>query len=161
MEGRMNQLGISNKKPRMEERERQNPTPIGMEVDNEPQSSSPSEEPTSTEPIIKMLTDGEIKVASKDEIRDLIKRLNEELEIREKGETTSSSFQNFSTQDLRKQSQKLENSLNNSQVSVPTSNNDDKGSSVGGVIAVIGLVSAFAIGSVVFLKTKFNRNRKK
>jgi hypothetical protein len=155
----MNQLGISNKKPRMEER--QNPTPVGMEVDNEPQSSSPTEELTSTEPIIKVLTDDEIKVASKDEIKDLIRRLNEELEIREKDETTSSSFQKFSTQDLKNQSQKLENALNDYQVSNPTSNNDDKGSNVGGIIAVIGVVSVFTIGSVVFLKRKFNRNRKK
>jgi len=161
MEGRMNQLGISSKKPRIEEKERQNPASVGMEVDNEPQSSSPSEEPTSTEPIIKMLTDDEIKVASKDEIRDLVRRLNEELEIRERGETDSSSFQNFSTQDLKKQSRKLENSLNNSQTSVPTSNNDDKGSNGGTIMAVVGAVSVFAIGSVVFLKRKFNRNRKK
>jgi len=128
---------------------------IPMEVDK--QENSP------TEPIIKLLTDDEIKIASNNEITSLIERLSKELESRKKGETTSSSFQKLTTQEIENQISKAQKYLKNSQTSNTTTanNDDDKSYKVGGVLAVVGLVSVLAIGSVAFVKNKFSKSKKK
>jgi len=130
-----------------------------MEIDNKPENSP-------TEPIIKLLTDDEIKTAKKDEIISLIERLSKELEIREKIEknsNNSSQTSNYqvSTQELENQLSKAENYLESLQVSNTTVNNDDKNSNVGWVMAVVGVVSALAIGGVALMKSKFSKNKKK
>lgn len=144
-------VDASNKKPRMEEKG----STIPMEVDK--QENSP------TEPIIKLLTDDEIKIASNNEITSLIERLSKELESRKKGETTSSSFQKLTTQEIENQISKAQKYLKNSQTSNTTTanNDDDKSYKVGGVLAVVGLVSVLAIGSVAFVKNKFSKSKKK
>lgn len=146
----------SNKKPRTEDRE----NITSMEVDNKSESYP-------AEPTVKMLTDDEIEIASKDEIIDLIERLRKELEIREKIEAdSSSSFQtsSFSTQELKDKLRKSEKLLNGFQTSSPSYDNKDNKSDnsgkVGIIVAVVG-VSALAIGGIALVKSKFSKSKKK
>ncbi|CAG8805329.1 23508_t:CDS:2, partial [Racocetra persica] len=134
--------GNKNKKPRIEE----GGNSVPMEVDARAENCA-------AEPIIKLLTDDEIKVASEDEITSLIRRLNEELKNRKERKTTSESgFQSYTTQDLKDQSQKLENAFSKFRASNVTVNDDNKNSNFGGIVTAIGMVGVLVIGGVAFVK---------
>jgi len=112
-----------------------------------------------------LLTDSEIEKASKSELVSLIKRIEKELETREKSETNSSSFCVDSSElkiKKQKSQQKLEklekleksyslNELGNN----PKSNNSPTNLIIGGILlAVIGLVSFLFIRKTIKKKLK-------
>lgn len=96
--------------------------------------------------VVKRDGDVDVNKLSRDELISLNERATAELKNREEGNKVSEARAD----------------LDNFQVSNPTTtNNDNKNSNAGGVIAAAGAISAFAIGSVVFLKNKLGKNKKK
>lgn len=135
-----------------------------MDVD-QPEISSTS----LTETSFKLSTNNELEKASKDELVDLINRVKSELERRKKEakESRGRNTVNYevSTQELRDALSNAESRVNNFQTSGAFTNlnnsNDNKNSSVGGVLAVVGVVGAFAVGGIAFLKSKLGKNKEK
>jgi hypothetical protein len=140
----------SNKKPRTEEKG--NTTP--MDVDQPNVSSSP------IETNFKLLSDDEIEKADKGQLEELKKRIEAEIEIREKIEADSSSSSqkgSYSIKELRDNLSKAENRIKTFNL---TSNDDTPNNSgVGGALAVVGVVSAFAFGGVALVKSKFSKKK--
>jgi hypothetical protein len=109
-------------------------------------------ESSPTEADFKLLTDERLKELDDNQIISLINQLKSELNRRRKNEQGSSSYQ-ISNHELENAITRAENALK--------TNNNDKGSSVGLVMGIVGIVSAFAIGSVVFLKRKLGKSNRK
>jgi len=140
----------SNKKPRIDENKSVSSSP--MEVDK-PENSL-------TETNSKLPSDNELKTASKNELKDLIRRAKAELE-RRKTKQTSNDFQGLNTSELENELSRAEHSLKNFQTSNTTANNDNKSSNGGVIAASVGVVGALVISGVALAKSKFSNNKKK
>lgn len=160
-------IDASNKKSRTGEKEI--PTLVGMDIDqSETQSdtSTSKGQETSTATSFRLPTNSELEKASKDELIDLINRVKSELERREKQvkESQGSNTINYeiSTKELKDGLSKAESRINSFQTSNTADvNNDNKSSNAGVVVAVVGVVSALAIGVIALAKSKLGRSKKK
>jgi len=134
----------SNKKPRTEEKE----STTFMDIDQ-------------SETWKGLPTNDELKRVSKDELNNLINRAKSELKRRdEEKESQDSNASNYeiSTQELKNIVSKAQNRLQTFGSSI--SNNDTpNNSNVGGVLAVVGVVSVFAIGGVALVKNKLGKKK--
>ncbi|CAI2175047.1 17945_t:CDS:2, partial [Funneliformis geosporum] len=122
-----------------------------MDIDQ----SSP-ESPSSETDFKRLLSDDEIEKADREQLEDLKRRVEAELEIRRQVEADSSSSSQklsykVSTQELRNKLQKSEQLLSNYQN--PSLDNKDNRGKVGIITAIAG-VSTLAISSIVFVKSK-------
>jgi len=145
----------SNKKPRIDEKE--NTTP--MDIDQSETSTSKVQESSPsvpTETSFKLPTDSELEKVSEGELISLRERINKELERREKvaKESQESNVINYSVS-----TEELKNTLSKAESRIEGFNTPNN-SNVGGIVAVVGVISAFAIGGIALVKSKLGKNKK-
>ncbi|CAG8547335.1 12626_t:CDS:2 [Ambispora gerdemannii] len=146
-----------------------NVSEIGSSMDIDQFETSTNENlggSSTTDTSLNLLSDYEIERAEESQLIDLMRRVKKELEIRKElkkhsnSDFRTSNYQ-VSTHDLENCLSRVENSLKSFQTSNTTNttlNNDNKGSDAGGVLAVVGVVSALAVGSLVLVKRKLEQN---
>lgn len=105
-----------------------------------------------------LLSDDEIKKASKDQLINLQRKIEKELEIREKIEADS----NVQTSNYQVSTDELKDKLQKSQQLLSGFQNhslDDKDNNGKiGIVATVGVVSALAIGGIALVKKKLGKN---
>ena len=150
---------IDNKKPKTEKEgsiiEISNP----MDIDQSEASTNKNQESSITEE--NLLSSDEIEKASNGELKNLIKRVKEELAKRDKEtkENQGSGVSNYqvSTQELKDTLQKSERLLNSYQS--PSLDNKGNDGKVGIVASIVG-ISTLAIGGIILVKSKLGKRKK-
>jgi len=109
-----------------------------------------------------LLTDSKLEKASKDELTNLIEQVENELKRREEEieENRGSNTSNYgaSTEELKNTLSRAQSKLESINTSISNNSIPDN-SNVGGVLAVVSVVSAFAFGGIALVKNKFSKKK--